>query len=336
MLTVWLQFLTCGLIIAVAGTQLSRYGDVIADKTGLSGNWIGLILLASVTSLPELITGVSSVTLAKAPDIAVGNILGSCMVNLLMLVLIDCLYRKEPFYRNLSGVHILSASLLVIMLSITGASILLKEAVRLPSIGHVGFYSILIFFVYGYAVRAIIAHEKSQPEVPAASHDRYPKLSLRSAVVRYIVAAFVVIAAGVWLPVVAVELATVMNWHGSFVGTLFVAGATTLPELAVTVAAVRIGALDMAVANLLGSNMFNITILGIDDIFYLDGPLMLAVTSTHAISAFTALCMAGLGLAGFTLKPESRISNGITWISLGMVAVYIFNAYVLFSQGHSI
>jgi cation:H+ antiporter len=84
---VWLQLGACAALIAVAGTKLSRYADVIADKTGLSGNWIGLILLATVTSLPELATGISSVTIADAPNIAVGDILGSCVFNLAILVM---------------------------------------------------------------------------------------------------------------------------------------------------------------------------------------------------------------------------------------------------------
>ncbi len=78
----WLEFSLCAALIAVAGTKLSRYGDIIADKTGLGGAWIGLVLMATVTSLPELVTGVSAVALADAPDIAVGNVLGACIINL--------------------------------------------------------------------------------------------------------------------------------------------------------------------------------------------------------------------------------------------------------------
>ena len=75
--TIWLSLLACLVVIGFAGVRLSRYGDIIAEKTGLSRGWVGLILLASVTSLPELVTGVSAVTVANVPDIAVGNILGA-------------------------------------------------------------------------------------------------------------------------------------------------------------------------------------------------------------------------------------------------------------------
>ena len=89
LIEIWLQFLLCAALIGGAGYQLSRYGDAIAQRTGLSGSWIGVALLATVTSLPELATGISSVAVANAPNLAVGDALGSCVVNLVFLVVID-------------------------------------------------------------------------------------------------------------------------------------------------------------------------------------------------------------------------------------------------------
>lgn len=71
------EFMIIAAVIVVCGTQLSKYGDMIAEKTGLGRAWTGLIILASITSLPELITGVSSVAFADLPDIAAGDIMGS-------------------------------------------------------------------------------------------------------------------------------------------------------------------------------------------------------------------------------------------------------------------
>src|ERR671924_1870012 len=86
---IWIQFGLCTAIILVAGTQLSKYGDIIAEKTGLSRTWVGVILMASVTSLPELITGISSVTVYDLPNIAAGDVIGSCMFNILIIALLD-------------------------------------------------------------------------------------------------------------------------------------------------------------------------------------------------------------------------------------------------------
>jgi len=71
----WIGLILCTSVIVYAGTRLSKYGDIIAEKTGLGGTWIGVVLLASVTSLPELVTGISSVTYAGVPDIAIGNVI---------------------------------------------------------------------------------------------------------------------------------------------------------------------------------------------------------------------------------------------------------------------
>ena len=81
---IWISLLACLAVIGVAGVRLSRYGDIIAEKSGMSRGWVGLILLATVTSLPELVTGLSAVTVANVPDIAVGDIMGSCVFNLFL------------------------------------------------------------------------------------------------------------------------------------------------------------------------------------------------------------------------------------------------------------
>jgi len=92
----WLEFVLCTAVIVYSGAKLSQYGDIIAEKSGLGRAWIGVVLMASVTSLPELVTGVSSVTYAGVPDIAVGDVLGSCAFNMLILAILDTLYRPAP------------------------------------------------------------------------------------------------------------------------------------------------------------------------------------------------------------------------------------------------
>src|SRR3972149_3233117 len=92
----WLGFIACTSVIVYSGTRLSKYGDIIAEKTGLGRTWAGVVLMPSVTSLPELVTGISSVTCADVPDIAVGDILGACVLNMLTLSLLDVIYRPMP------------------------------------------------------------------------------------------------------------------------------------------------------------------------------------------------------------------------------------------------
>lgn len=331
MLSVWLQFGLCALVIAIAGSRLAFYGDVIADKTDFSGNWIGMILLASVTSLPELITGISASALANAPDIAVGNVLGSCLVNLGMLVVIDMLHREESFYRRASRAHILSAGFGILIIAFVGLSVLLGSMATGISVGHVGIQSLVIVLLYALAVRTVLNEERNRgKKVAGTEADRYPGLTLSRALLGYALAASLVVAAGIWLPFIGTRLAEVMGWNGSFVGTLLIAAATTLPELAVTVASLRIGALDMAIANLLGSNLFNTTILAVDDLFYRPGPIYAHVSPVHAFSALSAAAMTGLVVIGLAAPPSGRLLRSVGWISIGLVSIYILNAYVLF------
>jgi len=151
--------------------------------------------------------------------------------------------------------------------------------------------------------------------------------------VRFAVAASVVVGAGLWLPFAAVDLANTMGWNRSFVGSLFVAMATTLPELAVTLSALRLGALDMAIGNLLGSNLFNVTIVAVDDFFYRPGVLLSDVSLVHAVTASSAIVMTGLALVGLFFRPRGRVLRAVGAVSLGLAAVYLLNTYVVFLHG---
>lgn len=333
-LQAWLQFALCALFIGMAGSRLSRYGDVIADKTGLSGTWIGLALLATVTSLPELITGVSAVTLVDAPNIAVGDVLGSCVFNLAIITVLDFLHRGESVYRRARQGHILSAGFGIILIGVVAFNLLLARNGTVPALGHVGLYTPIIVVLYAIAMRTVFRYERAQIAATTEERaDRYPSVTLRQAVLRYAAAALVVVAAGAWLPFVGVELARLMGWHQSFVGTLLVALATSIPEVVVTIAALRIGAIDMAISNVLGSNVFNVVVLAIDDLAYVRGPLLTHAAPVHAVSALSAMVMSGVAIVGLLYRPGTRLFRAVGWASLFLFSIYLLNSYVLFLYG---
>ena len=332
---IWLEFLFCLAVIGYAGYFLSRFGDIIAEKTGMSASWVGLILLSTATSLPELATGISSVSFADAPNIAVGDVLGSTVFNLAILVMLDGLYKRETLYSRAGQGHILSASLGSILIGFAGFSLLLDQAGMSPVFGHVGLYSPLIVLVYLVAMRAVYSYEhRTLAQYTEVSAERYPDVTLRSAVKGYALSAGAVVIAGTWLPFIANDLAELMGWGKSFVGTLLVAGVTSAPEVAVTISALRIGALDMAIANLLGSNLFDILILAIDDLFYSKGSLLANVNASHALTAFTAVMMSSLVAVGLTFRPQGRAVLGLTWVSLGLFMLYVLNSWILFAHAH--
>lgn len=331
---IWLQFLACAALIAVSGTYLSRYGDVIADKTGLGGTWIGLVLLATVTSLPELATGVSAVTLAQAPNLAVGDILGSCVFNLFLLTILDILQREESVFSRAGRGHILAAGFGVLLLGFIGFNLLLGGHAPQYAIGHLGASSVVIVLIYAVAMRTVFRYERAERAAYTEEHaERYPGITLRQASWRYAGAAAIVVTAGVWLPFVGKALAETMGWHQTFVGTLFVAVATSLPEAVVTITALRIGALDMAVSNLLGSNLFNGLLVAVDDALFLKGPILANVSPLHGLSALSAIMMTGVAIIGLLFRPREQLLRVMSWASLMIFSIYILNSWLLYLRG---
>lgn len=332
MLWAWGEFLLCSAAIGFAGYRLARYGDVIASVSRVSGTWVGIVLLATVTSLPELVTGISSVTVIDAPDIAVGDVMGSCVFNLLLIAVLDFFHRETPVYLKAGQGHILSAAFSIVLLGIVVFSQLAGETAALP-IGHVGIYSPTIIALYVVAVRAIYVHERRTHTVLEDAATR-GGMSLQRAVVGYLGSAAVVVAAGIAMPHAAVRLASVMGWGQSFVGTLLVAGATSLPEAASTLGALKIRAIDLAFGSLLGSNLFNVLVLAIDDFAYLKGPLLAHASSSHVLTAVSAIIMTGVAVIGLHYRPAMRIFRIAGWVSLGLLTIYILNSLVLYLRGH--
>lgn len=328
----WLEFAACATLIGVAGPYLVRYGDIIARLTGLSRSWIGLVLIATATSLPELFTGISAVTIANAPNIAVGDALGSCVFNLAMLVLLDELSRGEPMYRRIDQGHILTAGFGVVLIGALGAFLLLSRNGLDFQILHVSAYTLFIVVLYLVAMRAAFVYER-RLRPPPAPLQAEAEMSLRGALLRYAGAAAVVVAAGVWLPFVGLEIAETMGWQTTFVGTLLIAAATSVPELVVTVSALRMGAVDMAIGSLLGSNLFDILILAADDLAYTEGPLLQAASPAHAVTAFAAAIMSGVFIVAVLYRPESRLRGTIGWVSLALLLIYLFSAYAAYLLG---
>lgn len=332
-LSVWLQFFICVAGIGIAGVYLTRYGDAIADKTGLGGSWVGLVLIATVTSLPELSSGLSAVTLVGAPDIAVGNVLGACVLNLAVLAVLDLLHRGEDIYRIAGPSHVLAAGFVLLLLGLVGSALLAGESGAAWSVGHIGFATPLLMIGYVVAIRAIHRYECAHmAQFTDEEPDRYPHLSLRGAVFRYGAAALVIVITGTWLPFVGEAIARQMAWSQSFVGTLFIALVTTLPELVVTLSALRIGAVNMAVGNLLGSNLFNLLVLAVDDLFYQPGVLLAAASAVHSGSVFAIVTMMGIVIIALCYHPKGRLLGIIGWPSLGLLVIALLHGFAIFQK----
>lgn len=330
MMISWIGLILCTSVIVYAGTRLSKYGDIIAEKTGLGGTWIGVVLLASVTSLPELVTGISSVTYAGVPDIAIGNVIGACVFNMLILAILDAIYRPMPVLSKALQGNILSAGFGILLLSMVAVSLSLGH--RIFPLGWVGLYSPLFVFIYFVAMKLVYLYERKQVSVfikEMAVELKYEDISVKTAILKFSINAVLVIIAAVFLPKVGEGIAESTGLGQTFVGSIFIAIVTTIPEVVVSIAAVRIGAIDLAMGNLFGSNIFNIFILAIDDFFFIKGPILSLVNQNHIISTLFAIAMTSTAIIGLTYRAEKR-TLFLALDSIVIMLLYIANLLSLY------
>jgi len=332
---VWLKFILCLAIILFAGTKVARYGDAIAEKTGLGRIWIGLILIAAITTMPELVTSVSSVALVRppSPDLALGTLIGSCSFNLSILALLDILHPHTPVLTEANPRHMVSAGWGILLIAIAAGDILAGGRLSGLAPGWMGIPGIIILILYLAGIRQMFRFERSHQVPVQATSLQYKEVPAKTAYLRFALAAAAVIAAGIWLSFVGDEIGEVTGWGASFVGSLFLAITTSAPELVVAIAALRLGAIDMTVADLLGANMLDITFIFPVDLFYIEGPVLSLVSSSHLITAAVAVAMNLLVIVGLKLRQRRKTFIFISWYALALIGLYIFGVYALFTSG---
>lgn len=324
----WAGFLVCTALIVYSGTGLSKYGDVLAEKTGLGRSWIGFVLLAIVTSLPELITGVSA-AVNELPDIAVGNVTGSCVFNLFTLALLD-LGREKPLSSRAHYGHVISGGFGIILLTIVSLGLFMGR--HLEPFGWIGLYSILFVFLYLIAMRLMYNYELrmvSEFLEDVAEGLRYEEMRYSGAIIRFGLHSLVVVGAAIFLPGLAEDLAVQTGLGQTFVANIFLTISTALPELVVSFAAVRMGSVDLAIGNLLGSNIFNIVILGIDDLFFRPGPILEYASVNHTLPALYAIVMTAVTIVGITYRVQQKRLL-LSWNSIVIILIYLLNAVSLY------
>lgn len=328
-------FLGCALIILWAGKRLSHYGDMLAIRTGWGKAWVGLILMASVTSLPELMVGISSSAIVQSADLAVGDILGSCAFNLGLLAMLDAFVPRHKALLGLASQrHVLAAALGLMLMTMVGLGIFLPRDIVITS--WLGLTSVAFIVIYLVSIRIIYLFEKRHTLEPALNIEEETKdkvqLTNRQVVLRYLGYALIIVGTALALPFFANQIAEQTGWGKSFVGTLFLAVSTSLPEIAVSFAAVRMGSIDMAVGNLLGSNIFNILILALDDIAYTKGFILKDASPTNLLSVFSAILMTAVVIIGLTYRASGK-RYLLAWDAVVIFLIYIANLVLLYNLG---
>lgn len=325
-----LIFLVTAVVIIFAGTFLSRFADEIAEKTGFGRLLIGSILLAGATSLPELTVDISAVR-AGMPDLAFGDLMGSSLFNLLILAILDLSSnsRGKMLSRQAAG-HALSGN---VSAALTAMVVLCLLAQPVSAHGELlgisyGLWAVLLGYLYG--VRMIYYDQQVSSEKAAAQSLQEEKAShgpLWKSIAGFSAAAIVIVFAGPYLSHAAGEIAESSGLGKTFVGTTLVAFSTSLPELVASLAALRMGAHDLAIGNIFGSNAFNMILFFPLDAFH-EGAILSAVSPGHAVSGVAAIIATLIVVLGqlyqverrrWLIEPDATLVILIIFGSLGII-----------------
>ena len=298
----WSRFVLASLVIFFAGRYLSDLADETADLTGLSKGFIGALILGVITSLPELIGTLSAVAYKSNPDLGVGNIFGSNLFNIAILSFAVILFGSRmknngwQWRSNFSAYLCISLSAFLVMLIC-----MYKTSGNTSAIWADIF--ILAFYVFGMWVYSRQGPEESKPP---SLHREPSSRGLKANLALIVLFGGLVVAAGVLLADACDDIARSTHLTSTFVGSLFMAASTSLPEFVVTMRLLKLGNIGMATGNIFGSNLMNLTIVGLADLAY-SGTLYGAVTSSQMVTLGAGILMSGIFLSGSLVRAGKKV-----------------------------
>jgi cation:H+ antiporter len=331
MLLYAIAFVASSAVIVAAGSALTRGADDIAERSGIGRAWIGAVALAAATSLPELTTDIAAVRMA-APNLAAGDLFGSSLANMLALAVIDQLSRRGSVLRGAAMENALIACLAIVLNALGVLFVLTRAQWTLFGITPA---SALLLLVYLGGTRAIYRNGVRQVESAREAATR-PKAttatSFRRTTFGFVGATLAIFAAAPVLAWSARYIADLSGLGTTFVGTWLLGLATSLPEFVTSFIAVRMGAFDLAVGNLFGSNSFNMVIFVTLDLASPAGSSIFGSLGTgNAVAGTLAVVLMGLGLASILYRAERRFVM-VEPDSVLMIAAYILAIWVMYGQ----
>ncbi len=326
---VWFQFFISALIIVLAAIKLAEYGDAISLRTGFGGVFVGTLLLAGATSLPELLTTINSIN-QGVPDLAAGNLFGSNMLNMFLLATMDLMNSQKRILRRSVLRHALTGSLAVFLIGISVFFIMANLDIKL---GWVGVDSITIILVYFGAIWLIQNNNSiTTPPKEPTEEELTGVPGLLPSIIGFLVSTGLLFIVTPWLVESSAGIADITGLGMSFIGVTLLAFVTSLPELVTTITAIRLGASDLAIGNLFGSNMFNIFALGLSDFFFLKGRYLSIIDPSFLLIGMLGLIMTGLALIGNIAKLDKKIFF-IEIDALLLILIYFGGIWFLYVNG---
>lgn len=280
---IYLAYLLLAALTVFLSVKLSYYVDCLDQKTNLSGAFIGGVLLAAVTSLPELFTSLTAVLGLDQPNLVQGNVLGSNVFNLCIIGGLMLFTVKGYQKANISKSHFATLIFGLIMYACVAFGVFCPIELPLGPL-TINLASVAIIVVYVISMMTMknddTKTEEKEEEIP---------LTIAQIVTRFIICAVLLVIVSVLLTQVTDKIAAALNLGATVAGAIFLGVATSLPELSASFNLVRIGNYNASFGNVVGSNVFNFTILAFADVLYTKGGIYMHESQTINLIVFGML-----------------------------------------------
>ena len=325
-------FIFCAVCVWMAGTRLAIYGDELSERLDLSREFIGLIFLAAVTELPEIVTTVTAASSGNA-SLVLGNLFGGITMNTAILAVIDFFVVRHaltswPRKPNHALLAVLLIVLLAMLLAITFVGdVTLVLNIGLGAVFLSSAYPIVIAMLRKFDGKAswapIDLPKETGQEVAILPIDNHlNKTSTRSLLINSMIISLIILFAGVALALTADLIAQKSSLGSSFVGVTLLAAATSLPELSTTLAAARIGAYTMAISNIFGSNLIMLALILPADMAYRNGPILPQADPVAQFSIAIGIVVTAIYVAGILIRRTP------TWFGAGIDSWLVMFVYL--------
>lgn len=354
LLTLVIIFFTAGVVVFFSGAKLSKYADNLSEQTGIGRAFLGILLLGGITSLPEAVTTITA-SIDNNAGMAISNILGGVSMQITILAAVDFWQRKNPVSSSTSGiVIIMQGSLLMLLLALTGMFMLSPSF----TIFNVGMGSILIFIVFlgslyfsqKFDPYHWLSYHKSQTEQIQVSIDNLnqhlekirktegeDRVSaehisvfdfLRRKGLLLAIVTLLITIAGYFVVRSSEAIANTTGVSTNFAGFVLVAITTSLPEISTVIGAIRLKRYDMAFSNIFGTNLFDVALIFIADLFFLNGAILHFSDNFTVKAAFLGVILTSIFVVGIATKSKKQIL-GIGYDSMSILLTYVLALFLL-------
>ena len=331
-----LIFLVAAVVVWGAGTRLAAYADRFAKATGLSGALVGLVLLGGITSLPEIATSATA-AVQGAGELAANNLVGGVALQVVMLAVVDVLVGRRALTSTVPRPDVLAYAAMNVALLVLIAAVVAAGDIEIFRLG-VGAGPVLVLAAYGLCLasaRAVGRGDSWRPVSLMESHaDTEPdersgeagagRLGLLMAAV-----GLVILVGGFLLTRSGERLAERTGLGASFFGAVFLGGATSLPELSSAIAAVRLRRPQMAIGDVLGGNLFNLSLLALVDALYRRGPVLAELGAFTVVAACLGALLCAIFIVGLVERRDRTVMR-MGYDSAAILALYVLSLPLLY------